>query len=520
MAPRRRSGGEEGEAACRGRCGGGSASPANSDSARRSLLIGLRASARAEIREKLDFDVHEPRGRALLAAGAPAVFQAPLRAEGLAAVADILERRDGAWFVHEVKASTRHRAIFDYDLAFQWVVMELAGFPVAGAGVICLDPTYVHPGSEVDPERLLLREDRTVEVRALLGQVRREIEQQRAVLARPDMPAASPWRHCRGDRKSAAGDRPSDCGHLEREGICGRMLPEHWALRLPGLRGGGKEALVRQPPGDDIRNLDPDDAGPGWTPRQAGVIRAHRDGVERVDRGALRSALAHLEWPLCFVDFEFDPGVAVPRFEGMGPYHPLPFQWAGAVQLDPGGPIEELEPFLHERPDDPREPFLRSLLRALPETGPVVVYNAGAESAVLRHYDRRSAAAVWPSAASAGDGPLRRFIPWLDGRLAGEAGALRARLFDLLPVAREAYYHPGMRCSWSLKKLAPALLGAAYEDLAIQDGLEAVRRWRVLVAEETGASERRRRRDDLLAYCSRDAVLMHRILERFRAFAA
>ena len=48
MAPRRRSGGEEGEAARRGRCGGGSASPANSDSARRSLLIGLLASARAE----------------------------------------------------------------------------------------------------------------------------------------------------------------------------------------------------------------------------------------------------------------------------------------------------------------------------------------------------------------------------------------------------------------------------------------------------------------------------------------
>jgi len=54
MAPRRRSGGEEGEAARRGRCGGGSASPANSDSARRSLLIGLRASARAEVAPRYD----------------------------------------------------------------------------------------------------------------------------------------------------------------------------------------------------------------------------------------------------------------------------------------------------------------------------------------------------------------------------------------------------------------------------------------------------------------------------------
>jgi len=48
MAPRRRSGGEEGEAACRGRCGGGSASPANRISAGRVLPLGCGRSARAE----------------------------------------------------------------------------------------------------------------------------------------------------------------------------------------------------------------------------------------------------------------------------------------------------------------------------------------------------------------------------------------------------------------------------------------------------------------------------------------
>ena len=44
---RRPSGAEEREAACRGRCGGGSASPAKRSSARRSTSVGLRAHARA-----------------------------------------------------------------------------------------------------------------------------------------------------------------------------------------------------------------------------------------------------------------------------------------------------------------------------------------------------------------------------------------------------------------------------------------------------------------------------------------
>jgi hypothetical protein len=62
-APRRPSGGEEGEASCRGRCGGGSASPANRNSAGRTLAMGCGHTARAEPRRHHPRSPPGPHGR-------------------------------------------------------------------------------------------------------------------------------------------------------------------------------------------------------------------------------------------------------------------------------------------------------------------------------------------------------------------------------------------------------------------------------------------------------------------------
>lgn len=93
-----------------------------------------------------------------------------------------------------------------------------------------------------------------------------------------------------------------------------------------------------------------------------------------------------------------------------------------------------------------------------------------------------------------------------------------SRFFDTETLAREGYCHPDQHCSWSIKKLAPALLGTGYEDLAIQDGMAAVVAWRQ-VCREPDLAARDQHRANLLAYCGRDTRLMHGIIEKLRAVA-
>src|SRR6201984_2402515 len=96
------------------------------------------------------------------------------------------------------------------------------------------------------------------------------------------------------------------------------------------------------------------------------------------------------------------------RFSGMRPYDQLPFQWSVHVQRQPGADPEHYE-FLATEANDPRREFISSLCAALGESGSIVVYS-GFES------QRLSDLAAW--------------LPEYAGRI----NAIKARLFDLLPV--------------------------------------------------------------------------------------
>src|SRR5665811_759468 len=54
--------------------------------------------------------------------------------------------------------------------------------------------------------------------------------------------------------------------------------------------------------------------------------------------------------------------------------------------------------------------------------------------------------------------------------------AINARVVDLLPVARERYYHPSQQGSWSIKKVLPAVVPELRYDAlgGVQDGSMAM----------------------------------------------
>ena len=425
----------------------------------------------------------------------PALFQMPLSTDDLTGRTDILARARDGWIVYEIKASSEVKPLFYWDLAFQWLLAEACGLPVVGARVLHLDKNYLYLGGEADPWGLLVDVDCTAEVSNRLDEVRTEIDELLAVVRRSAPPQVNPGRHCFGQRDDPNGRRPSDCGHLRPSGHCETQVPENWSLRLPRLSA-AKKKYVSCPGNWQIEDLDPDDGDANWTELQERVIRAVQCGQPFVDRERLQQELATLRWPVSYMDFEFEPACAVPPFPGMRPNQKLPFQWSVKIQEAPAAALRDATPFLHAATSDPRGDFVAALLEALPDRGSIVVHFQAAESSVLNLYSE-----------------------WLEGRYRAECQQLIGRMFDTCELSRQSFYDPRMQCSFSIKKLAPALLGQGYEHLTIQDGMEAVRQWRRLICAETSDAERNQIRNDLIVYCGQDTELMHAIVERYRELA-
>jgi predicted RecB family nuclease len=91
------------------------------------------------------------------------------------------------------------------------------------------------------------------------------------------------------------------------------------------------------------------------------------------------------------------------------------------------------------------------------------------------------------------------------------------RLVDIHELARSHVYHPDFRGSFSIKKVAPALVPSfGYADLdEVAGGAAASATFLHVVRGELEPSEERRLREALLAYCKRDTLALvevHRAL--------
>ena len=92
---------------------------------------------------------------------------------------------------------------------------------------------------------------------------------------------------------------------------------------------------------------------------------------------------------------------------------------------------------------------------------------------------------------------------------------MAGRLFDLLPLAREHYYHPAMMGSWSIKRvlptIAPDLDYGNLESVQSGDMVEPV--YFEMVDAATTAERKAELTEALLTYCERDTLAMVRVAE-------
>ena len=362
----------------------------------------------------------------------PSIYEAAFIYQDVLVRVDVLERTDTGWNLVEVKSGTKFKkGVHDIDVAVQLWVLRGAGLTVDNAGLLTLNRGYIYDGVSLDLDQLFLLHDCTDIAESLLPEVEQNVAAFMAMLGADSMPAILPGEQC---------FNPYDCAYYAH---CTRDLvfPEHPVTDLPRI----SRKTLEQLDADGIDEIPqvPDDFP--LTDLQERVREAVRSGSEYISDD-LGDVLREIQYPVYHLDFEtFMP--AIPRYAGTRPYDSIPFQYSLHVEYGDGR-IEHIE-FLHTEDSDPREQLAISLIEALDDDGAVCVYS-GYEKRVI--------------------GELATQFPQYSERL----HAIIGRLWDLLPVVREHYYHPDFHGSFSIKKVLPVLVPElGYHELAIQDGMAA-----------------------------------------------
>jgi hypothetical protein len=180
-----------------------------------------------------------------------------------------------------------------------------------------------------------------------------------------------------------------------------------------------------------------------YATRQRRHVEQTRRNEEWAD-AALIDAVGGVLWPLHFIDFEA-ARMAVPHHKGMRPYGLLAFQWSCHTQQAPCAPLEHRD-FLNRDASWPNERFARTLREHLGDDGTVLVWS---------HFERNVLSDVADELTALGSGDVG-LSDWLR-TLALRPGTAGSRQFDMLALCHEAYYHPGMSGSYSIKSVLDAI---------------------------------------------------------------
>lgn len=409
---------------------------------------------------------------ALAQPGDLTLFEPALRCDDVLVRADVLIRRDGRYRMIEVKASSKVKDSHVTDAAIQTWVARSAGLDVEYVELAHIDNRFVYAG-DGDYRGLFAHADMTAAVVPLQEQIPVWVAAAQRDLAGP-MPDIAVGKQCHD---------PFECEFLAfcvpaTTAFPVELLPNSSKLAQQ-LRGEGFADLRDVP----LERLSREDHRRIW--------RATKRGQAELDASAAMRLNA-LPWPRYFLDFE-TVGPAVPRWRGTRPYQKIPMQWSCHRQ-EADGTLTQLPPFLDTTGADPRRRFAQSLVNAIGDDGIIMVYNAVFERGVIMQ------------------------MAELFDDLAPALRAMASRLFDLLPFAREHYYHPAMMGSWSIKRvlptIAPDLDYGNLESVQSGDMVEPV--YFEMVGAATSAERRDALAHALLTYCARDTLGMVRVADFLR----
>ena len=405
------------------------------------------------------------------------IFEAGFLAGGALAFADVMlpEQKKGkqVWRMVEVKSSTSVKGYHRDDVAVQAFVAQSAGVELQSIALAHIDSSWTYPG-DGDYRGLLVEVDLTAEAFSRTEEVKAWVAQAQSVCANPREPVIDIGAHC---------DVPYACGFHD---YCSRdkPKPEYPVYWLPRI--GDKAVTMAEQGVIDLRDV-PDDL---LNSRQQRVKTHTLANTVFFDAVGAAADLAVHSLPAYFLDFE-TIHFAVPIWKGTRPYQQNTFQFS-LHALSESGQLDHTE-FVDLSGNDPSQPFADALIAACGVQGPVYVYNAGFETARMSELATR--------------------YPQFSAALL----AINDRVVDLLPIARERYYHPSQQGSWSIKKVLPAVVPELrYQALdGVQDGGMAMEAFLEAIHPDTTAERKNQIEQQLRAYCKLDTYAMVRLWQVF-----
>jgi len=390
----------------------------------------------------------------------PAIFEAAFQFEDTRIRVDVLERSgEQSWRLIEVKASSRVKAVHHADLAVQAYVLQGCGIPISNICLMHMNRHYVFQGGEVDLRQLFVVEDLTEDVLPRLPKIPNQLEELREMLSSETPPMVNPDGHCH---------TPYECPFWEH---CTKDKSDRWIFHLPGTK-----EVVRRMRKEGIEEIDEIPS----RVKLSNLQQRMKDNVEWCSP-ELRQVLQSVHYPVHHLDFEtFMP--AIPLYPRTRPYQPIPTQWSNHIESEDMKLRHET--YLCTDPRDPREELAEALLSSLGSEGSICVYSD------YEKYVLTALADALPS-------------------LRADLLQVTHRLWDLLAVIQNHYYHPGFNGSFSIKSVLPTLVPSlSYENLDIQNGATASGIYHHMVFKETDWVEKQRLEAALQEYCTLDTLGM------------
>lgn len=406
----------------------------------------------------------------LLPASQP-LFEATFEHQGTLIRADLLLPDAEGWRMAEVKSSTSVKPYHLEDAAIQAYVLSHKGIELTGIDIAHINNQFVYPGNG-DYAGLLNFADVTATVTNMAKDVGQWIAEAQTTAQSPDEPDIPVGKQC---------TNPFECSFRRYcDPTAFEPMPVYSAKVLP--RGGEFAQSLINTQREDLRQLAQSDLP---NPVYQRIWRTLQTGQAELNPQA-KTVLESLPYPYYHVDFE-TINLAIPVWAGTRPYQQVPFQWSCHVQT---ADTITHHAFLADGLSDPRREFTESLLNTISTEGTIFVYNASFEKSRLKEM--------------AQDFPEHK----------ATIDALMPRIFDLLPLMRNHYYHPDMKGSWSIKAVLPTVApDLNYKSLIVGHGGAAMEAFEEMMSKETSTERRQALYQALLEYCELDTLAMVRIVD-------
>lgn len=397
------------------------------------------------------------------------IFEAAFEHDGVLVRADVLLPAQSGYRMVEVKSST---GVKDYqldDCAVQAWVIKNSGIKLASIELAYIDTSFNYLGdgnyqglfqqAAIDPFVIPL----VKLAPSWAAEARRTLQG-----SEPDVPVGA---HC---------DDPFECPFKAH---CTQHLdkPPEYPLEVLYRLSAKKKELLRSDGIEDALDVSPEILNE----TQKWIQRVSRTGIPEISAGA-GASLAALPYPRYYLDFETIT-FAVPRWANTRPYATqVPFQWSCHIEEEPGQLAHQM--FLDVSGADPRRECAEALVRSLGTSGPVFVYYQAFEMGRITEL-----ASLFPDLSDGLNGILKRIV-------------------DLLPIAREHYYHPAMMGSWSIKAVLPTIApDLRYDVMEVGDGDAAQAAYKEIIRAETTEVRKLELTAALRDYCELDTMAMVRL---------